>query len=656
MTRTIGAVVLTLATISAHAAFYDQTQELKRFSREIEYRLDPGPETTFESVSAMREGWVSQQPKLYSTEGKPVRLWARFNIRGTGTPTRYFILTGPWERVDYFFVHDGKLVARKLAGSLVPWNERTTDVTMVSPLVSGFVAVDAPADGMTVYARLVSDQRFVTIAGLRFSLWDENEVRSQERTDRLLEGVFLGIVALLILYNIGLYALDGRDVGYLYYVGVLACVGITWLAASGLGLELFWPAHPAWTYYILASPAVSIFLFVQFVRSYLRTKERLPAIDTQIRWIGIAVLLIPAAVLLLGNYLPILKLIEREAPIATVMVPLVGAITMLWVCGVALKNRLPGARLFAAAIGAAVAGATISALSLPLLLSGAQTAYLLYMHHLGVVIMGVLLTIGMGLRARDLRAELAAQRIEEARISGERHQLEIANKHKSEFLANMSHELRTPLNAIIGFSDVMLAGMSGPLSDKQKEFTRDIRDSGRHLLGLINDILDLSKIEAGRMELDVARFNLGAAMENAVTLVRERAERHGIRLDLEIAPEVGDYDGDERKFKQIMLNLLTNAVKFTPEGGTVTMSAGQINGSYVFRVSDTGIGIAPEDHGRIFEEFRQVGTDYQRKAEGTGLGLTLTKRLVELHGGSIRVESALGQGATFTFNLPLAQP
>jgi len=233
--------------------------------------------------------------------------------------------------------------------------------------------------------------------------------------------------------------------------------------------------------------------------------------------------------------------------------------------------------------------------------------------------------------------------------------LEVANKHKSDFLANMSHELRTPLNAIIGFSEVMLSGMTGALPDKQKEFITDIRDSGKHLLALINDILDLSKIEAGRMELDVARFDLKEAIANAMTLVRGRAERHGIRLDSRIDTEVGDYDGDERKFKQIMLNLLTNAVKFTPEGGTVTIGAARMNGAYVFSVKDTGVGIAPGDQQLIFEEFRQVGTDYERKAEGTGLGLALTRKLVHLHGGELSVESAPGKGSTFTFTLPLCK-
>jgi signal transduction histidine kinase len=217
----------------------------------------------------------------------------------------------------------------------------------------------------------------------------------------------------------------------------------------------------------------------------------------------------------------------------------------------------------------------------------------------------------------------------------------------------MSHELRTPLNAVIGFSEVLLERMFGDLTDKQDEYLRDIHSSGRHLLSLINDILDLSKIEAGRMELEPTTFDLPQAIENAMMLVRGRADAHGIRLDAALDPRLATFRGDERKFKQVMLNLLSNAVKFTGEGGHVSVRAMLVDGSVEVSVTDTGIGIAPEDQQAVFEEFRQVGTDYARKREGTGLGLALTKRFVELHGGAIGVKSALGEGSTFTFTLPV---
>ena len=232
-------------------------------------------------------------------------------------------------------------------------------------------------------------------------------------------------------------------------------------------------------------------------------------------------------------------------------------------------------------------------------------------------------------------------------------QIEAANRHKSEFLANMSHELRTPLNAIIGFSEVLGERMFGELNEKQAEYTEDILSSGRHLLSLINEILDLSKVEAGRMELELATFDLPLAIDNARTFVRERATKHGINLDVTVDERLGDFVGDERKFKQILLNLLSNAVKFTPEGGRIGIKARQADGSVEIAVSDTGIGIAPEDQARIFEEFRQVGGDYAHKVEGTGLGLTLAKKFVELHGGKIWVESEVGKGSTFTFTLPI---
>jgi signal transduction histidine kinase len=230
-------------------------------------------------------------------------------------------------------------------------------------------------------------------------------------------------------------------------------------------------------------------------------------------------------------------------------------------------------------------------------------------------------------------------------------QLEVASQHKSEFLANMSHELRTPLNAVIGFPEVLIERMFGELSEKQDEYVRDIHASGAHLLSLINDILDLSKVEAGRMELELADFHLPQAIENALVLVRERALHRGITLEQSIDSRLGEMQGDERKIKQVLLNLLSNAIKFTPEGGRVGVRAEPVDEHVEVAVSDTGIGIAPEDQEAVFEEFRQVGTA-EKKAEGTGLGLALARKFIELHGGRIWVRSQIGAGSTFTFTIP----
>ena len=232
-------------------------------------------------------------------------------------------------------------------------------------------------------------------------------------------------------------------------------------------------------------------------------------------------------------------------------------------------------------------------------------------------------------------------------------QLEAANRHKDEFLASMSHELRTPLNAVIGFSEVLLERMFGDINPKQEEYLNDILVSGRHLLSLINDILDLAKIEAGRMELDLEDFEVAQAIDNAVVLVRERATRKGLALETTLAPGLGAVRADQRKIKQVLLNLLSNAVKFTPEGGRIEVHAQRLDGVVEVSVRDTGIGIAAEDQEAVFEEFRQVGTDYAKKHEGTGLGLTLSRKFVDLHGGHIAVKSRPGEGSTFTFTLPV---
>jgi len=256
-------------------------------------------------------------------------------------------------------------------------------------------------------------------------------------------------------------------------------------------------------------------------------------------------------------------------------------------------------------------------------------------------------------------AAQSALAIQNARLFREIEQksreLESASRHKSEFLANMSHELRTPLNAIIGFSEVLAERMFGDVNEKQAEYLADILESARHLLSLINDILDLSKIEAGRMELESASFDLPAAIDNTLILVRERAQRRTIDLTRSVDARLGVVVADERKVKQVLLNLLSNALKFTPEGGRIEVSARTHDGVAEVSVHDTGIGIAAADQKAVFEEFRQVGAA-TKKAEGTGLGLAISRKFIELHGGRIWVSSEPGAGSTFTFTLPLKPP
>jgi signal transduction histidine kinase len=248
-------------------------------------------------------------------------------------------------------------------------------------------------------------------------------------------------------------------------------------------------------------------------------------------------------------------------------------------------------------------------------------------------------------------AEQLQQRSQD--VEAKNAQLAQASQMKSKFLAAMSHELRTPLNAIIGFSEVLDARMFGQLNEKQAEYVKDIHESGRHLLSLINDILDLSKIEAGRMELALSPFDLHQLLESATLLVQERAAKHGLTLEVSIDERLGSIVADQLKLKQILLNLLTNAVKFTPDGGRIQVKAVREDGAVTLSVSDTGIGIAPEDRAAIFDEFRQVITEDGRKREGTGLGLALTERFVDMHHGTIGVQSEPGKGATFTVTLPL---
>jgi signal transduction histidine kinase len=250
-------------------------------------------------------------------------------------------------------------------------------------------------------------------------------------------------------------------------------------------------------------------------------------------------------------------------------------------------------------------------------------------------------------RERTLELEKNQIRLQESNLL-----LENANRHKSEFLANMSHELRTPLNSIIGFSELLKEKIFGDINPKQTEYVKNIYNSGKHLLDLINDILDLSKIESGEVNVFREIFSLNKAIQSCVAIVSERVKKNKLKLHVYISEGENLIYADERKMKQILLNLLTNAVKFTPEGGEIVVQAESTEAGIQVIVKDSGIGIDPKDQEKIFEEFKQVENNYTRKLEGTGLGLAIVKRLIDLQHGWLKLDSALGEGSSFTFFIP----
>jgi signal transduction histidine kinase len=231
-------------------------------------------------------------------------------------------------------------------------------------------------------------------------------------------------------------------------------------------------------------------------------------------------------------------------------------------------------------------------------------------------------------------------------------ELAAASRHKSEFLANMSHELRTPLNAVLGYAELIQDGIYGEVSAKMQGVLERIQQNGRHLLGLINDVLDLSKIEAGQLTLSPSDYSMRELVLDVVSATEALAAEKKLALEVDVPADLPHGQGDERRLTQVLLNLVSNAIKFT-EAGSVSIRATVDDGNFLVAVSDTGVGIAPEDRERIFEEFQQVDSSSTRKKGGTGLGLAIARRIVELHGGRIWVDSTPGRGSTFAFTLPL---
>jgi signal transduction histidine kinase len=563
--------------------------------------------------------------------------WFRFRFPDGVQPGEALLLEVRWaplDRLELFApVHEaGRPLAYRTAvgGDQVPWHER--DIKHRNHVFR--LAVPPQPDEHDVYLRVASEGSVSVPA----YLWRLETFGLQDRDSQLVFGLFYGLVLALILYNLMLYVAI-RDLAYLYYVLYATSYATFIFALDGFAFEYLWPqstwAANAGIGILLASALV---FGTQFSRTFLDTRRIVPWADRILQLIAAAsaVVLLCAATGWLLSY--------RQ--VATAGSGL--ALSLATVAIVVGIRALLGGHRVARFFLLAWTGVLVSIMAFALRNFAFVPHHFLTVHglHLGLALDVVLLSFALGDRINVMNREREAAQ-SEARAQ------EIANRHKTEFLANMSHELRTPLNAIIGFSEGLMERMFGELNEKQADYLKDIHESGKHLLSLINDILDLSKIEAGKMELELSIFHLPTAVSNAVTLIRERAQRHGIALGVEIDERLGEFQADERKVKQVLLNLLSNAVKFTPDGGRVDIGAKMDTDRVEIAVKDTGVGIAPEDQASLFEEFKQLGKDSSRKAEGTGLGLALTKRLVELHGGEISVQSVIGEGSTFRVNLPL---
>jgi len=611
-----------------------------RLDRWVEVLEDPGRAWTIDDVT---EAGLAARFRSMPGEGFNAGLtrsawWLRFRLRARAGVDPGWRVELPWAVADaverYAPRPDGTWqVAR--AGEAVPF--AAWEIPYRTPAFTLPVAAGAET---TFHVRVAGDDTML----LSLVLWPAPAFVANESRENLGFGVYYGALCALVLYNlIQFFAI--RDRVYLYYVLTIGSFGLYQLCLDGFAYRYFWPESPAWELRSLhVFAGLSGVASGLFSRRFLMTWRYLPTLD---RWLRRTAA--PIGLLLVGCVLTSIPIMIR-----VVGVVIVGcAFTFLPAALVTWRRGYRAARFYLFAWGGiGLAVVVHAARGFGFAPDGFVVSHAM---QLGVFSTALTLSLVLADRVNLLQAALADSLGEKERLlsalEDRSAEVEAANRHKSEFLAHMSHELRTPLNAVIGFSRVLLRRMFGPLTDKQAEYLEDIHTSGQHLLSLITDILDLSRIEAGRTELEPARFDLRGAIEQSALLVRERATRGDIRLATEVDASVDEWVGDARKIRQVLINLLANAVKFTPAGGHVTLRAVADERQVTIAVADDGIGIAAEDQERIFEPFRQAGSRDGRR-EGTGLGLTLVRKLVELHDGRVTLVSAPGAGSTFTITLP----
>jgi class 3 adenylate cyclase len=414
-TKCLGVASLSFPAIAFAAFFFQAQASFPVLDEEISYRDDTTSASGFEKIMADREGWVSQREKPFRGTGESIHIWARFEIPSATEARRVMLLAGPWESAEYFVVRDGQLVDHQKAGTLVPLEERTTRVSMTpASFHAGFVAIDLPARAnVMVVVRLATENRFIRITRLRFSLWNANQVAEGELRDRLFQGAFLGVMFVLVLYNLTLFGLNVHELSYLYYVIVLVMSTMLHGILYGLTMEFLWPDQPAWDFYCMwiALP-ISLWASAQFVRQYLDTAKYFPRSDTLMKWAGYASLMFLPIYLLLfvaGHPVSLYLTLLGTVLVSSIVIPLVFGVTIL-----ALIKRHPLARLFFVAMFCSGLGAFITFGSWLEFLP--EVEWTLNASQIGTALTGILLSMGLGFRMRQLNQELADKQIEEARL------------------------------------------------------------------------------------------------------------------------------------------------------------------------------------------------------------------------------------------------
>jgi signal transduction histidine kinase len=593
--------------------------------------------------------------------------WLRFRIENQSASPREWLLEYDWPVLDLIELYSPRGPGQwevSRAGAQIAHGEWEHDDR--NPV---FRVEIEPGESRTFFVRLEAEETML----VPLTLWSGDAFRRARLESSAWLALYNGVLLGLIAYHLLLFLILG-DRSYLYYCLMAGGVALYQLSFEGIPNQHLWPDSVRWrplSLHVFGPAALLAALL--FSRRFLSTRDIVPRFDRMLRSLAVFM-----AVLVVWPFFGGLRLFTQVAAATAI----IGAFSVLIAAVLCWRRGYkPGAYYLVAWSWVLITGPVAVLRALGIVPTNLVTIHML---EVGVILSSISLALGLAGRVNLLKRNLEAsledkeelvRELRELNVSLEDRilerteelekrtrdldqrtvQLQAASRHKSEFLANMSHELRTPLNAIIGFSEVLLERVFGDVNDKQAEYLRDIYGSGHHLLSLINDILDLSKIEAGKLELEMSSFHLPSAIESAMALTKERASRRSIRLSCQLDPGIGEFTADERKVKQILINLLSNAVKFTPEGGSVEVRAELGSESVAISVADDGIGIAPEDQTVIFEEFRQAKLASGPRPEGTGLGLALTRRLVELHGGSIRLESEPGRGSTFTFELPIRE-